>query len=170
MNRNVLVALGIMVVLGVISAVLTYLRAEKMSPVSDIATKGLAAVQRGNLTFFGVFIPVLVGVCSFLAYRTLLARSPATAQTSYLLLAIGIGVALSIAAAGARLGVPVTVHVAIGTDVVHMHPSASGAAIGEASLRDWAVIRPAVSCARWRMTGSSPGRSRIIFSSRSRRR
>ena len=99
MNRNVLVALGIMVVLGVISAVLTYLRAEKMSPVSDIATKGLAAVQRGNLTFFGVFIPVLVGVCSFLAYRTLLARSPATAQTSYLLLAIGIGVALSIAAA-----------------------------------------------------------------------
>jgi hypothetical protein len=99
MNRNVLVALGIMVVLGVISEVLTYLRAEKMSPVSDIATKGLAAVQRGNLTFFGVFIPVLVGVCSFLAYRTLLARSPATAQTSYLLLAIGIGVALSIAAA-----------------------------------------------------------------------
>ena len=52
MNRNVLVALGIMVVLGVISAVLTYLRAEKMSPVSDIATKGLAAVQRG--------IPVLI--------------------------------------------------------------------------------------------------------------
>jgi hypothetical protein len=44
---------------------------------------------------------------------------------------------LSIAAAGARLGVPVTVHVAIGTDIVHMHPSASGAAIGEASLRDF---------------------------------
>jgi hypothetical protein len=45
--------------------------------------------------------------------------------------------ALSICAAGARLGVPVTVHVAIGTDIVHMHPSASGAAIGEASLRDF---------------------------------
>lgn len=44
---------------------------------------------------------------------------------------------LSIAAAGARLGIPVTVHVAIGTDIVHMHPSASGAAIGEASLRDF---------------------------------
>jgi hypothetical protein len=44
---------------------------------------------------------------------------------------------LSIAAAGARLGLPVTVHVAIGTDIVHMHPSASGAAIGEASLRDF---------------------------------
>jgi len=46
-------------------------------------------------------------------------------------------VGLSIAAAGARLGIPVTVHVAIGTDIVHMHPSASGAAIGEASLRDF---------------------------------
>ena len=37
----------------------------------------------------------------------------------------------------ARRGVPVTVHVAIGTDVVHMHPSADGAAIGEGSLRDF---------------------------------
>jgi hypothetical protein len=44
---------------------------------------------------------------------------------------------LSISAAGARLGIPVTVHVAIGTDIVHMHPSASGAAIGEASLFDF---------------------------------
>jgi deoxyhypusine synthase len=44
---------------------------------------------------------------------------------------------LSILAAGARLGVPVTVHVAIGTDIIHMHPSADGAAIGAASLRDF---------------------------------
>ncbi|MBI3050560.1 MAG: hypothetical protein HYY76_19895 [Acidobacteria bacterium] len=36
-----------------------------------------------------------------------------------------------------RLAVPVTVHVAIGTDITHMHPAASGAAIGEASLRDF---------------------------------
>jgi hypothetical protein len=43
----------------------------------------------------------------------------------------------SILAAGARLGIPVTVHVAIGTDIIHMHPSADGAAIGEASLRDF---------------------------------
>ena len=43
----------------------------------------------------------------------------------------------SVLAAAARLGVPVTVHVAIGTDVIHMHPAASGAAIGEGSLRDF---------------------------------
>jgi hypothetical protein len=43
----------------------------------------------------------------------------------------------SILAAAARLQVPVTVHVAIGTDIIHMHPAASGAAIGEGSLRDF---------------------------------
>lgn len=44
---------------------------------------------------------------------------------------------LSILAAGARLDVPVTVHVAVGTDIIHMHPSADGAAIGKTSLRDF---------------------------------
>ena len=43
----------------------------------------------------------------------------------------------SILASAARLGIPVTVHVAIGTDIIHMHPAASGAALGEGSLRDF---------------------------------
>ena len=43
----------------------------------------------------------------------------------------------SLLASAARLSVPVTVHVALGTDVIHMHASASGAAIGEGSLRDF---------------------------------
>jgi hypothetical protein len=44
---------------------------------------------------------------------------------------------LSILCACARLKIPVTVHVAIGTDIIHMHEAASGEAIGEASLRDF---------------------------------
>jgi hypothetical protein len=44
---------------------------------------------------------------------------------------------VSLLASAARYGVPVTVHVAIGTDIIHMHPSASGAALGEGSLRDF---------------------------------
>lgn len=44
---------------------------------------------------------------------------------------------LSVAAAAARLGIPLTVHIAIGTDITHMHPAASGAALGEGSLRDF---------------------------------
>jgi hypothetical protein len=43
----------------------------------------------------------------------------------------------SILATGARLGIPVTVHVALGTDIIHMHPSADGAAIGATSLLDF---------------------------------
>jgi hypothetical protein len=43
----------------------------------------------------------------------------------------------SILAAGVRLGIPVTVHVAVGTDIIHMHPSADGAAIGAGSLLDF---------------------------------
>ncbi len=51
---------------------------------------------------------------------------------------------LSILAAGARTGVPVTVHVALGTDIVHMHPSADGAAIGDTSLRDFRILAATV--------------------------
>ncbi|NNF84032.1 MAG: hypothetical protein HKM29_02630 [Deltaproteobacteria bacterium] len=40
--------------------------------------------------------------------------------------------------AGARKqGIPVTVHVCVGADVTHMHPETDGAAMGEASLRDF---------------------------------
>jgi hypothetical protein len=43
----------------------------------------------------------------------------------------------SVLSEAARLGIPVTVHVAIGTDIIHMHPAASGRALGEGSLRDF---------------------------------
>jgi hypothetical protein len=43
----------------------------------------------------------------------------------------------SLATAAHRLGIPLTVHVAVGTDIIHMHKDASGAAIGETSLRDF---------------------------------
>jgi hypothetical protein len=43
----------------------------------------------------------------------------------------------SVLATGATLGIPVTVHVAVGTDVIHMHPTADGAAIGATSLLDF---------------------------------
>ena len=44
---------------------------------------------------------------------------------------------MSILATGHELNVPVTVHVAIGTDIIHQHPSANGEAIGEGSLLDF---------------------------------
>jgi hypothetical protein len=48
--------------------------------------------------------------------------------------------ARSILAAAWRLGVPATVHAAIGTDVHHMHPSADGAALGATSFRDFETL------------------------------
>lgn len=44
---------------------------------------------------------------------------------------------LSILAAGYRLKIPVCVHVAIGADIIHQHPSADGAAIGEGTMEDF---------------------------------
>ncbi len=44
---------------------------------------------------------------------------------------------VSVLAQGALLDIPVTVHVAIGTDIVHMHPQADGAALGAATLLDF---------------------------------
>jgi len=53
--------------------------------------------------------------------------------------------AYSLLATGARLGIPVTVHVALGTDIIHMHPSADGASIGAASLLDFRRLAAVVS-------------------------
>jgi len=52
---------------------------------------------------------------------------------------------VSVVAAAARLEIPLTVHVAIGTDITHMHPEASGAAFGEGSLRDFRYFASLVS-------------------------
>ena len=48
--------------------------------------------------------------------------------------------AQSLLQASYEAGVPVTVHVAIGTDIVHIHPSADGASIGQTTLRDFRLL------------------------------
>lgn len=47
---------------------------------------------------------------------------------------------MSLLANAARLGVPVTVHVALGTDIVHMHPAMDGAAMGALSYYDFKIF------------------------------
>lgn len=44
---------------------------------------------------------------------------------------------ISILGTAYKLNIPTTVHVAIGTDVIHFHPMADGEALGKASLRDF---------------------------------
>jgi hypothetical protein len=50
----------------------------------------------------------------------------------------------SILAAGARLDIPVTVHVAMGTDIVHMHPGFNPEWAGGASHRDFRIFASVV--------------------------
>jgi hypothetical protein len=47
---------------------------------------------------------------------------------------------LSVFAAAFETGIPATVHVALGSDTVHMHPQADGAAIGAATMHDFRTI------------------------------
>jgi hypothetical protein len=51
---------------------------------------------------------------------------------------------LSILATAARLGIPVTCHIAIGTDIIHMHPKVDGKALGDGSLRDFRTLTSVV--------------------------
>lgn len=44
---------------------------------------------------------------------------------------------VSVLVAAAELGVPVTVHAAIGAEIIHQHPSADGAVLGATSHRDF---------------------------------
>ncbi len=51
---------------------------------------------------------------------------------------------LSLLAAAYRLGVPATVHVGVGYDIIHEHPNCDGAALGEASYRDFLIFARSV--------------------------
>ena len=51
---------------------------------------------------------------------------------------------LSILLGAARLGMPVTVHAALGAEIIHQHPAANGAAIGDTSHRDFRRLASAI--------------------------
>jgi deoxyhypusine synthase len=44
-----------------------------------------------------------------------------------------------------NLGIPITVHVAVGTDIIHMHPEADGASIGKGSMLDFRLLASVIS-------------------------
>ncbi len=52
---------------------------------------------------------------------------------------------VSLLLAAHKAGIPCTVHVAVGTDIIHMHPHVSGAALGESSHIDFRILCSVVS-------------------------
>jgi hypothetical protein len=64
----------------------------------------------------------------------------------------------SLVLAAYRAGIPCTIHVALGTDIVHMHPHVCGAAMGEASMIDFRRLCTVVTGMRdgvWMNLGSA---------------
>lgn len=54
----------------------------------------------------------------------------------------------SLLVAAWRAGIPVTVHVAVGTDTIHYHPACDGAALGATTLRDFRILAATLAEAR----------------------
>ena len=52
---------------------------------------------------------------------------------------------VSVVRAAYELGIPLTVHVALGTDFIHAHPSMKGETIGAGSMRDFKIIAHQIS-------------------------
>lgn len=51
---------------------------------------------------------------------------------------------VSILAACYRMGIPATVHIGVGLDIIHEHPNCDGAATGETSYRDFLALTSAL--------------------------
>jgi hypothetical protein len=51
----------------------------------------------------------------------------------------------SLLASASKLGIPATIHIAVGTDIVHIHPSFDAACAGEASHRDFRIMAEMIS-------------------------
>lgn len=122
--------------------------------VTGVATNGAGAIHDLEIARFGatsedVGATLLDGTFGFAA-ETADAMNAAAARAAREKRGLGavLGEALaaaphaeaSILAAAHRLGLPATVHVALGTDIVHCHPTCDGAAWGEATLRDFRIF------------------------------
>lgn len=127
--------------------------------VSCIATNGAAAIHDAELALFGetseyvedsikdgsfgfcketgVFINEAVNKNPENGYGKAIGQAIIDENARY--------VEHSIFANAVKLGIPVTVHVAIGTDITHMHPEFNGSATGRASYKDFLTFCDIVS-------------------------
>jgi hypothetical protein len=122
--------------------------------VTHIAMNGAAAIHDFELTAYGGtsedVAPGLADGTFGMVEETGREMNAAIAAAYRDGLGLGEGIAAALAARGEQpgreasillachdAGVPVTVHSAPGADIIHQHPSASGAALGDTTLRDF---------------------------------
>lgn len=158
-RKPVLVMMGAHVIKTGLSPVLIDLM--KMGLIQGLAMNGAGAIHDMELTYFGktsedVASSLKTGAFG-MAKETgiLLNETLSSAEKEDL----GFGEALgrkiekenpphmsySLLGQAYQMNIPVTVHVAIGTDIVHQHPSANGSDIGRASLNDFHIFCDLVS-------------------------
>jgi hypothetical protein len=130
--------------------------------VTHVALNGAAAIHDFELAAFGqTSEDVESGLAdgSFgMAEETGTAMNQAASQAAGTDLGLGEGLAdalsrrsalpgaeASILVGARQAGVPITVHVALGSDVIHQHPSADGAALGATSHRDFKRLAASLS-------------------------
>jgi hypothetical protein len=160
-DRQVVMAIGAHVIKCGLSPIIIDLM--KRGIVTAVAMNGSAAIHDYEISLIGETsedVSHSLKDGSFgMARETAKVFQIATSQNDNSGLDIGLGRALgrqiindknkykqySILAAGAKLGIPVTVHVAIGTDIIHMHPCISGSNLGESSHIDFKILCSIVS-------------------------
>lgn len=158
-GKPILVMMGAHVIKTGLSPVLIDLI--ELGLIQGIAMNGAGAIHDTELAFFGKTSEDVAAALSTgefgMAKETgdLLNETVLSALSNELGFGEAVGkrilkdnpdhVDLSLLAQAYKFEVPVTVHVAIGTDIVHQHPNANGAAIGEASLRDFRIFAGLVS-------------------------
>lgn len=123
--------------------------------VSAIAVNGSVIVHDYEIAFYGQTsedVSTALADGSFgMAFETSHGINTCISEGSKQSLGLGeaVGKAISLSAPHAGLsvlgkayeyGIPLTVHVAIGTDIIHQTPCADGKAIGDCSLRDFRIL------------------------------
>ena len=96
-----------------------------------------ARLAAGTFGFARETSELFVAACNHAADRSI---GLGTALGEVILKHGGPGLDASLLVAAVRKGIPVTVHVAIGTDIVHMTPQLDGATLGQATLADFRTL------------------------------
>jgi hypothetical protein len=123
--------------------------------VSAIAVNGSVIVHDYEIAFYGQTsedVSKALADGSFgMAFETMNGINTCITEASRQGLGLGeaVGKIISLRAPNAELsvlgkayeyGIPLTVHVALGTDIIHQAPCADGKAIGDCSLRDFRIL------------------------------
>lgn len=125
--------------------------------IQSISMNGSAAIHDFELAFAGKTSEDVAAQLRIGRFGTARETADAIAEASRRVGGLGRGLGkviadwgcphrdVSVAHAAYEADIPCTVHVALGTDIVHMHPQIDGAALGEASLYDFRLLCSVVS-------------------------